>query len=57
MIRLKLNRAAKAANCNVPLFVSRYTGEQGTGYLRGRIHVRAKTRRKGKHVRGEDTHA
>lgn len=25
--------------------------------VRGRIHVRAKTSRKGKHVRGEDTHA
>lgn len=33
MIRLKLNRAAKAANCNVPLFVSRYTGEQARNGL------------------------
>lgn len=41
MIKLKLNRAAKAANCNVPLFVSRYTGEQGTGYFRAWEDTRA----------------
>lgn len=38
------------------LFVVLASKERVTS-VRGKIHVRAKTRRKGKHVRGEDTHA
>lgn len=58
MIRLKLIEQPKL---RIAMFLSSclviLASKERVTSVRGRIHVRAKTRRKGKHVRGEDTHA